>query len=137
MGSDIDPIEDDELLFRRVLPIWYEPETGVLNPQAFHPNKHDVTGISISRQKFTLIKEAARGRGKVYFVAVLLAGDLRQRGIKIVPRPELPDGQYDLSHAELPEINASNRREDLTLERERILAEKLCLRVEGPFLTPE
>jgi hypothetical protein len=59
----------------------------------------------------------------------LLVGDLRQRGIQVVPRP-LPD---DAGHAELPDLNAGNRETDETLERERVLAQELCLQVEGPF----
>lgn len=141
--NELDPIADDEVLYRRVsasaVPQQYDPATGSLGDQAFAPHKiMDVSGLSISRAKFKSLEEAALGRpGKSYFVAVLLAGDLRQRGIEVVPRPELPDGQFDPAHAELPDLNAANRKEDITLERQRILAHELCLRVEGPFHTPE
>jgi len=137
-----DPVANDELLYRRVpasvVPQQYDPATGSLSDQAFAPHKtRDVSGLSVSRAKFKSPEEAARGRpGKSYFVAVLRAGDLRQRGIEVVPQPNLPDGQYDPAHAEWPYLNAANRKSDLTLERQRILAEELCLRVEGPFETP-
>ncbi len=118
---------------------WYDPATGVLMPQAFAPHKTlDTSGLSISRAKYKTIVEAARGRpGKSYFVAVLRAGELRQRGMDVVPRPILPDGSRDPAHAELPDLNATNRKEDLTLERQRILANDLTLRVRGPFETPK
>lgn len=137
--DELDPVADDELLYRRVsasaMPQQYDPSTGSLSDQAFAPHKKmDLTGLSVSRAKFKSLEEAALGRlGKSYFVAVLRAGDLRQRGIEVVPRPELPDGQFDPAHAELLDLNAANRKSDITLERQRILAEELCLRVEGPF----
>jgi len=137
---DSTPIADEELLFRRVPASmgWYDPTTGVLSPEAFHPNKQrDATGISVSREKFKSIEEAARGLpGKSYYVAVLCAGDLRRNGIEVVPRPETQAG-YDPAHAELPNLNASSYKADETLERQRVLVEELCLRVKGPFSSPD
>ena len=140
MDNGIDPIADEELLYRRVPEStgWYDRATGALKPEAFGPHKQrDKTGLSVSRDKYKSIKEAARGRpGKSFYVAVLRAGDLRRNGIAVVPRPETPTG-CDPAHAELPDLNASNYKADETLERQRILAEELCLRVEGPFATSE
>ncbi len=135
MANGTEPIADDELLFRRVpslLP-WYDAVKKSLRPEAFRPNKdRDLTGISVWREKYKAIEDAARGRpGKSYYIAVLRAGDLRQRGFLINPRP-LPD---DPGHAELPELNATNAKDSMTLERERLLA-SLCVRLEGPFETP-
>jgi hypothetical protein len=127
-----EPIADEELLYRRVPASmgWYSPGAE-LNSQAFAPRSDDVTGLSVSRAKYKSIEDAAKGRpGKSYYVAVLRAGDLRQNGIEIVPRPRPPD---DPGHAELPDLNSSNRKADETLERGRLLAEKLCIRVEDPF----
>ncbi len=134
-----EPIEDDELLYRRIPTStgWYDPDTGILKSEAFGPHKtRDVTGLSLHRTKHKTIEEAARGRpGESYFVAVLRAGDLRQRGIEIVPRPDLPDGHRDPAHAETPGLNSESRKSSETLERQRVLAEGLTLRVEGPFPT--
>ena len=139
MDGGSEPIEDDELLYRRVPEStgWYDPVTGVLKSEAFGPHKtQDITGLSVARAKHKSIEEAARGRpGKSYFVAVLRAGDLRQRGIEVVPRPDLPDGRHDPAHAELPDLNSETRKASRTLERQRILAEELSLRVEGSFPT--
>ncbi len=44
-------------------------------------------------------------------------------------------GWYDPAHAELPGLNSESRKANQTLERQRILADKLSLRVEGPFET--
>ena len=106
-----------------------------MKPAAFDPHrKNDITGLSIFRAKYKSIEEAARGRpGKSYYVAVLRAGDLRKNVITVVPHPDGPDG-YDPGHAEIPDLNAGNRKDDKTLERQRLLVE-LCLRVEGPFPT--
>jgi hypothetical protein len=128
-----EPIADDELLYRRIPKSvsWYSDSAG-LSPQAFAPHaKNDITGLSISRAKYKSIEAAAKGRpGKSYHVAVLRAGDLRQRGIQVVPRP-LPE---DPGHAELPDLNSVNRKTDETLERQRLLALELCLQVEDPLL---
>ena len=131
MDDGTEPIADEELLYRRVPAStgWYSSITG-LNSEAFAPRKEDLTGLSVSRQKYKSAEAAAKGRpGKWYFVAVLRAGDLREKGIEVVPAPR--DG--DPGHAELPDLNAMNRKTDETIERQRILAEELCLGVEGPF----
>ncbi|HTU18970.1 MAG TPA: hypothetical protein VMG10_12995 [Gemmataceae bacterium] len=136
MGDESEPITDDEWLYRRVPAStgWYSHETG-LKPEAFAPHKtEDATGLSISRAKFKTIAEAAKGRpGKSYYVAILSAGDLQKQGIVVASRPLLPN---DPGHAELPDLNSSNRKTAETLERQRILV-SLCLRVEGPFATAE
>ena len=140
MDHEIDPIADEELLFRRVPAStgWYDQTTSALNAEAFGPSKkRDTTGISVSREKYKSIEEAAHGQpGKSYYIAVLRAGDLRRHGIEVVPRPETPTG-HDPAHAELPGLNASNYNTDETVEWQRVLAEELCLRVEGPFFSSE
>jgi hypothetical protein len=126
-----EPIEDDEILFRRVPAsmAWYDPESGILQSEAFAPRKDDLTGLSVSCRRYKSVEDAARGRpGKQYFVAVLIAGGLRRNGIRIEPRP-LPD---DPGHSELPDLNYHHRKESRTLELQRILVE-LCQSIEGPF----
>jgi hypothetical protein len=87
--------------------------------------------------KFKSIEQAAQGQpGKSYFVAVLRVGDLRNAKFTVKPQPDVPGG-YDISHAELPDLNAGNYKASETLERQRELAERLCLRVEGPFKAEE
>lgn len=142
MDNGVDPIADDELLYRRVPEStgWYNPSTGILSPLAFAPHKErDRTGLSVSRARFrgSPRDEALRGRpGRTYYVAVLRAGDLRSSGIAIVPSPHTPDG-FDDAHAQLPDLNSGNRKSNETLQRQRLLAETLSLRVEGPFTVPE
>lgn len=131
VDNGTETIADEERLYRRVPEStgWYDPVTGILDSRAFAPHKtNDATGLSVSRSKHKSIEEAAKGRpGKTYYVAVLRVSDLRQNGIEVVQTP--PD---DPSHAELPNLNANNRKESATLERQRLLTE-LCLSVEGPF----
>jgi hypothetical protein len=137
--NGIDPIDDDELLYRRV-PLsqnWYDFDSQELNAQAFAPNKNrDTTGLSVSRAKYKSLEDAARGQpGKSYLVAIVRAGDLARAGIQVVPRPG--DGaDFDPAHAELLELNAGNYKSTETLERMRKLSCELCLGVEGPFQTP-
>ena len=128
-----EPIDDDELLYRRI-PVsmgWYSD--GTLSPEAFNPRPDELTGVSIYRAKYKTLEEVAKGRGKKgYFVAVLRAGDLRQHGIDVAPRPNTPDG-HDPGHAELPGLTAENRDTDSALERKLALS-TLTLQVQGPFV---
>jgi hypothetical protein len=136
VANGVEPIADDELLFRRVpmSMLWYDPVTRILKPEAFGPNKkRDTTGISVSRQKYKSAELAARGRpGKAYCIAVLRAGDIKRLGIMVEPRPITNDP----GHAELPQLNAETYKDSATLERQRQLV-SVCLRVEGPFETPQ
>jgi hypothetical protein len=137
VANGTEPIADDELLYRRVSakaqPQRFDPATRQLSDQAFAPHKtEDATGLSVTRAKGKTIEQAARGGpGKSYYVAILRAGDLRQRGIAVEPRPT-PD---DPGHAELPQLNSASRKESRTLELQRELV-SLCLAVEGPYETP-
>ena len=124
-----EPIADDEFVYRRI-PVskeWYTKDG--LSPEAFHPREDETTGISFSRAKYKTIEEAAKGKGKRgYYVAVLRAGDLRQHGIEVVPRPR----RDDPAHAELPDLTCHNRKTPEADEKKLRLTE-LTLRVEGPF----
>lgn len=138
MEEGYEPIADDELIYRRV-PVstgWYDSTSQDLMPEAFGPRKDDISGISVSRAKYKTVEQAAQGRpGKSYYVAVLLAGDIRRAGMTIEPRPEVPGG-IDPSHAEIIDLNAANRKEAITEDRQARLA-KLCLEVKGPYLTAD
>lgn len=133
MGDGREPIEDDELLYRRVPehPPFYDPATDPKpTPQAFRPHRKDTAGLSVYRAKYKTPEQVAvNPRGKRYYVAVLRAGDLRDGGIEVVPRPE----SEDPGHAVLPQLTYENRQTDAAEEAAVLLAEKLCLEVKGPF----
>jgi hypothetical protein len=124
-------VEDDELLYRRIPSIYYQ--SGI-SPEAFKPNKNDSDGLSLTRAKYHSVEDAARGGrpGKTYFVAVFRAADLRAIGIEIAadPQPGI------IGHTLLTNINSKNRKSKES--GERIMAmRQLCIRVDGPFATPE
>jgi len=128
-----EPLGDDELIYRRVLVSHdlFNPDTGHLSPEAFRPRHYDETGTSVDRAKYRTIEEAAQGRNrKGYYVAVLRVGDLRREGLDVVPKPT-PDNP---GHAEVPALNYANRRSAEAEQWKVLLARKLTLRVEGPFL---
>jgi len=133
MADGTEPIDDDEILYRRIpaLPNYYNPED--LPPVAvlaFHPRKEDETGLSIYRAKYKNIGEVAQNPyGKKYYVAVMRAGDLRETAIEVVPRPILPD---DPGHAEIPSLNFADRYSQRAKEQKKRLAHELCA-VEGPY----
>lgn len=129
-GQDgTEPVERDELLFRRIpVSMGWCDENGV-SPEAFDPRKDDTSGISLSRGKYKSIQEVARGPSKRgYFVGVFRAGDLSDRGLVVVPRPE----EDDRGHVELPSLRFETRGTPEASEQKVLLA-RLCLRVEGPF----
>jgi hypothetical protein len=132
MADGTEPIGDDELLYRRVpLHFFDENNDPKLSPQAFRPHQNDTTGLSVSRAMYKSAEQVAQNpRGKRYYVAVLRAGDLRTHGISVAPDPKPPD---DLGHAELPDLTYDHRKDKAAEEWSILLAEKLCLRVEGPF----
>ncbi|MEQ9410943.1 MAG: hypothetical protein RIK87_24745 [Fuerstiella sp.] len=131
------PIDDDEVLYRRI-PVscdWYEAEGGVLYPEAFAPRRDEHSGISVYRKRFKTLEEVARGRSKQgYYVVSLLASELRVRGLNVEPRPEVEDG-WDDAHAEIPSLHAGIRKTNEADELQAILAELgMVIPVEGPFI---
>ena len=139
-ATDLDgsePVVDHELLYRRI-PVsqgWFD---AAVDPkpllQAFRARPDDVTGISVVRgEPYNTVEQAAQGSSKSgYYVLVLRAGDLRAHGIDVVPRPV----EGILGHAEITNLTAANRDSDEAQRLMELLAEKLCLRVEGPFQKP-
>ena len=129
----IEPIDDAEILYRRI-PFstgWYQPDKQPpLEPEAFRPTRFDSSGISVSRKKCTSLEQAARGQpGKVYYVAVFRAGDLRAAGMEVSANPV----EGNPGHAEISSLRYDNRKSKQAIEWRFLLAHRLCLRVEGPF----
>lgn len=133
MADGSEPIADYEILFRRIPAAsgFFDPLVDPNpSPMAFRPTTQDLTGLSLSRAKYATAEQAGRGReGKRYYVAVLRAGELKRLGMNIVPRP-LDD---DPGHCEIAELTYANRKAMPYAERQALLAEQLCLRIEGPF----
>ena len=131
MADGTEPIDDDELLYRRVPIVHFNQSNDPKpTPEAFRPHANDTTGLSIYRAKYKGVEQVAQSpREQRYYVAVFRAGDLRACGIAVEPRPK-PD---DPGHAELPGLTYEHRKDDSVLEWKVFLAQKLCLRVEGPF----
>ena len=129
------PIDDEEILYRRI-PVsmeWYVDS--VLSGLAFEPRPDEHSGISVFRKRFRTLHQVALGKSKLgYYVVSLRVTDLREAGIQVVPQPVLPEG-WDDAHAELPGLNANNRRSDAAEALQSRLAEiGLRLPVEGPFV---
>ena len=129
-----EPIAGNELIYRRI-PVsqdWYNAAIDAKpHSQAFRPRPDDVTGLSVVRgDPYNTIEQAALGPSRAgYYVAILRASDLRAHGIDVVPRPV--DGIS--GHAEITNLTAAIRDSDEALRIMELLAEDLCLRVEGPF----
>lgn len=132
MGDGTERIEDEELLYRRVPIVQFNrtAEPPHPFPVAFRPKEVDTLGLSVTRAKYISSTEFAKlGQGKQYYVAVLCAGDLREHGIEVEPRP-IP-GQP--GHAELPGLTWDNRKNDDQELWQVLMAKKLCLDTKGPY----
>lgn len=133
-----EPIDDAELIYRRI-PVsmgWYA--NGQLSPEAFDPRPDETTGISVYRGKYKSIEEAAKGKSKKgYFVAVFRVCDLQNRGIEVVPRPIHPEDpespEYDPGHAEIPALTAQSRG-STPAEEAKLSMATLAIEVKGPFI---
>ena len=131
--EDYEPVVDDEYIYRRIPASkgWYDPATRTLSPEAFNPIKTDITGLSVTRAKFATIEEAARGKSQSgYYVAVLRVGDLRKHGIDVIHKPL----EGNPGHAEIPGLIYQKETTNQAKEWKVLLAHKLTLRVEGPFI---
>ena len=128
--AEYEPIEDDEILYRRV-PVsmkWVTPD-GV-KPEAFQATHRDTTGISVSRARFRTVEETAKGSSKGgYYVLALRAGALRDAGIVVVPRPidESP------GHSEVTSLAYQEPEPNVAMAQRKLLADELVLNIYGPF----
>ena len=133
MSDGTEPVADHELLYRRIPAAigFYDPQVDPNpSPLAFRPTKSDMTGLSLSRAKYKSIENVGQGRkGKHYFVAVLRAGDLRRLGMDVRPMPL----KEDPGHCEIADLTFDSRKAMPFREWQALLAEQLCLRIEGPF----
>lgn len=134
-GSE--PVSDEEYLYRRIpfSPGWYDPEIDERPSYlAFMPRRADTTGLSMVRGKYVSVEEAGGGgiavrHGKKYYVAIFRAGDLRKHGIRIASKPS----RGNPGHAEIPDIRFDRKDWARVQAFAVLLAEDLCIAVEGPF----
>lgn len=133
MSPGEEPVEDGEILYRRVPAVWWDGNN--VDEQAFLPHpKNDPDGLSLSRAKYRSIEEAARPRtlrpGKPYYVAILRASALHEADLSIEPKPL----ENDPSHCILPDLRSENRNSDESRRVARILVLGLTSDdIEGPF----
>ena len=130
--DDCQPVDDDELLYRRIPAHWYDPQSKKVSPEAFAPHKtNDPTGLSVWRGSFVQLAQIAAGprSDRQYYVAVLRAGDVRRLGLQVEARP-LPGGPP--GHAEITSLTSQNRKTNECLEATKALSE-IVIKVHGPF----
>jgi len=132
-----EPIEDDEIVFRRVPNNidWYNPESQ--RPVAwvtFRPNPKDTDGISVWRAKYKSPEEVAAIHarlGRQYWVLALKTSQLRNAGITIAPTPDLGGP----GHASLTNMRSSDYAQNRNTVKNiaEDITRNLVLYVEGPF----
>ena len=140
MADSSDEILDSELVMRRVpakVP-WYDPVRGLMS-DAFRPDKtRDEDGLSVSRMRseansdfLTPEMSAKSGQSKDgYYFAIVSVQSLREVGMEIVAKPRDPE---DPGHALIVSLRSVNRKSDEVAEWTQLLAERLTIRVEGPY----
>jgi hypothetical protein len=93
--DESDPVDDNEFVYRRIHPRFYDPALRVsVLLEAFRPNRNDATGLSVVRAQFAqpqdcLPPDPAKSAG--YLVARLVVSDLQSLGLTIEPEP-IPGG---------------------------------------------
>jgi hypothetical protein len=130
-----EPIDDPEIVFRRVRLSDYD-DNGGAQPEAFAPHRsEDKTGISLSRKKYKSIEEAAAGRQPQYYVASFVAGILRSNTIQVEPSPvkDAAGNVTDPGHAEMPQLRSDNRKSNEVIELQRLLAKLSQGQTSGPY----
>jgi len=136
-----EPIDDDEVLYRRVLEVHFDRTVRATpDPQAMRPIAQDVDGLSLKRARYWTAEQVSRGRpGKTYFVAHLRAGSVRSllvatRTLTLRPDdPDVPNSEH--GHCVIPELVYATRGSDESESFQRLLASTVH-EVEGPFRTP-
>src|SRR5689334_11584937 len=108
MADGSEPINPEEVIYRRIPPTWAGDPFP--SPLAFTPRPEDVEGLSAYRAKYTksIAEIALNDRGAQYYVAILKARDLIDAGIEIVASPDLKNGKP--GHVHFPAINYGNRK---------------------------
>lgn len=133
MADGSEPIADHEILYRRIPAAsgFYDPKVDPNpSPLAFRPTRDDTSGLSLARAKYKGLEEAGRGRErKQYYVALFRAGNLRRLGMEVIPKPF----EDDPGHCEIADLTFGNRKAMPFAEWQALLAEQLCLQIEGPF----
>ncbi len=123
MSGEADPLADNEILYRRVLPTYFPDPTQPPIYQAFRPRNYDIDGISLFRAKHKSAKVAATPRNlgdPLHPVAALRAGDLRDLGMTLDIDPNDP------AHVLVSNLTFSNREEPRQESWQIEMAEKLC-----------
>lgn len=121
------PVGDDERLYRRILPGWYQPgKTKKIPQKAFMPRvwkseerRGDFDGISIDRAALTTIDAASTmpNSGKKAHLCEFGAKDVRRLNLTVQPKP-LPSNP---AHSVIPELNSLDHRD---AAKERIMEEQ-------------
>jgi hypothetical protein len=130
MDEGSESIQPAEILYRRIPAVW--ATSPFPSPLAFTPRPEDIEGLSVYRAKYcrSIEEIALNPRGAVYCVASLLAKDLMDAGIAIIPSPDRTNNKP--GHAHLPAINYHQRKAPEVVNFISLLATKLST-VHGPF----
>lgn len=130
MQNGGEAIQPDEILYRRILPSYYQP---ALSPkpslEAFRPTKHDADGLSFFRESRVTLAQASQHPRKPevrHPVAKLRAGDLTDLGVELrIDEP--PPG-----HIITPNVCFANRDIAPAINWIMKMANELCEVVEAP-----
>lgn len=125
MTGGVDPISDDEVVYRRFPASMREQDPPHrVSPQAFRPTPED-KGLSVFRAKYHRPEDCAPANpGQEWYLAVLRVKDIREKGMEIVESPET-SWPSRIGHAEIKSLNGKSRKEPRSEEWQFWLAEQL------------
>lgn len=117
-----DRIEDDEILYRRIIPTYFSDPTQPPSYLGFRPMERDTDGLSLARAKYRSAREVAAPpkSGPLHPLAELRAGDLKTLGMMLRIDPG------DHSHVLIENLNARNKRDPLQEGWQLEMANRLC-----------
>ena len=124
-----EPIDRDELLYRRVIHNHYKQgdPTLPLPYAALKPEKRDITGLSLFRNRYRTAESIVRP-GRPDYVAVFHVGTLLDNGINVVISEAGGSG-----HVEIPDVTYDRRKDIHVTEIIDLMTKELYREVLGPF----
>lgn len=105
--DELDPVDDNEFVYRRIPPVYFDAVLGMrVQREAFRPTEQDTTGLSVLRARFAkpldTLANLSEDKAKKYYVARISVADIRKLGLTVTSDPITggPPG-----HAVIPELS--------------------------------
>lgn len=136
MKDEQAPLSDDEYVYRRVLKEHVDERLPMpVTVAGFRPTKDDEQGISVYRAEFVTpeqVDQAGRRSGS-YYIVKLRVGDIRARGMDVVPHTMKPLPGHALIPELRPGLSGADKRryKELRLSLTQLASHAFVLSPQG------